>query len=154
MEPRMMAVLLCRNSMCVNISGRNQRQIPNDNFANQSKIDSTKILAKGPCYFSLWFLDKSLLFVKPFHVLSRGKYSGKQRGLRGRMDPRPRPRPLRPCLVITLTELFRDGRPFVFCGKGTVTMRSRHGCCKGERKSRTQGTNSVTSSLLTLSLFS
>lgn len=48
-----MPVLPCHHSMCVNISGWNQRQIPNDNFANHSKMESAEIFGKGFLFLCL-----------------------------------------------------------------------------------------------------
>lgn len=77
-----MTVLPCHNSICVNISGWNQRQIPNDNFANdfpnrkhrefwqRVRVPSAHNLGINPCYLQRMGLS------------AHGKYSGQQ-GLSG-----------------------------------------------------------------------
>lgn len=74
--------LPCHNSICVNISGWNQRQIPNDNFANdfpnrkhrefwqRVHVPSAHNLGINPCY------------LRRMGLSAHGKYSGQQ-GLSG-----------------------------------------------------------------------
>lgn len=74
--------LSCHNSICVNISGWNQRQIPNDNFANDFPnrkhrefwqrvgAPSAHNLGINPCY------------LRRMGLSAHGKYSGQQ-GLSG-----------------------------------------------------------------------
>lgn len=78
-----MTVSPCHNSICVNISGWNQRQIPNDNFANDSKNRKHwEFLARGLCSLSVHNLGINPWYLQIVSFSVQGKYSGQQ-GLLG-----------------------------------------------------------------------